>query len=422
MTPGESLMARLGLDTSGFKAGMKDAHSSFQSLVRTMGVGLSAAGVAGYSREIAEYAARVEGLSKAYRVSTTDVQRWGNAADKNNSSMEEVTRGLGKLEVSVARALGGNSKILKSFNDLGISVEDLQTLSPDALMRKIGNSSMNAADLVTVLGKSGQRLIPVLKSVADGSIELGDALENSTIKQLKKADDQLKTFHEHLRIFAGQGLSAFSLNMKGIAVDAEAAWNAIKFGFKGDNFFSMPDQMMAMRRLKEIASGGGPSKKMWEEYETDRARGMVADLHTPMELRNPATKEEPPKSKSDLAAEKKERERDQLSLKDLAEKGPHSAFNQGDYYVQSNGTAQMIYAAQQARLVEQLEAQAKRVRLSGVSATGETSASLLGRADAIRQTLPIKESEKEVGIYATALKQSLSGVEEKLDNIEAQLE
>lgn len=420
MSPGDQLLARLGLDTTGFKAGLKDAHSSFEKFARAAGVGISVAGVEEASRSLIEYGAKVYDLGQRFGVSTTAIQKFGNAAEENGSSLEGVAKGFNKLDIAISKALGGNGQLIKAFADLGVTVTDLRTLTPEELMLKIGKSSMNASDMVKILGKSALELRPTLAGLADGTIEFGEAIDSAMIQKLKEADKFWRQVWNNIRVVAASALGSIigevkfittgvvgMFNSMGTAVTAQ--FNAIKAAATG-NFGEVKRQM-------EIAAKAG------REFN-NFAFGERPDKAGPGPSRQftPTGDGTAPKSKAQLDAEKKERERDQLSLKDLAEKGPHSAYNQGDYYVQSNGTAQMIYAAQQARLVEQLEAQAKQVRLSGVSPTGETSASLLSRADAIRQTLPIKETEKEVGIYRQAFKESLSGVEEKLDNIRDELE
>jgi hypothetical protein len=429
MGAGEQLLARLGLDTSGFKAGLKDAHSSFEKFARTAGVGISVAGLAAGTRSIIEYGARVSDLAKRYEVSTDAIQKFGDAAVENGSSLEGVAKGFNKLEIAISRGLGGNQRIIKSFAALGVTLDDLRSLSPEEIMKKLGSSSLNAADMVTVLGKSALELRPLLQGVADGSIELGGAIEAGMIKQLKEANKTIEKFGAGLRIFAGQGLAAFGLQFKGVGIDAAAAFKVIREGLSGKNFFSISAQLDAFKKLRDIAGGGGPSKQMWEAYETDRARAMVSDLRSPMELRNPKTDAAIPKSKAELDAEKKDRERNELSLKELAENGPgwgkaatHQGWRHWEGSTMAQGTDQSRYFAAQARLVEQLEAQAKTGRLTGIWQGGQSPDQLMSRADAIRQILPIKESEKEVGIYRQAFKDALSDTNEKLDNIEAALD
>jgi hypothetical protein len=331
----------------------------------------------------------------------------------NGSSMEGVAKGFNKLEIAQSRALGGNESILKSFLALGINVDDLRHLSPEEIMAKIGKSSMNAADMVKVLGKSALDLRPVLAGLADGTIQYGKAISSVDIEQLKNADAAWKTTGQTIEILTGKIL-AFNIAQGQVAQkNAAQAYYDILHG----NFSKFVHDMVATAKAEinvVVPTIGAAAAMMGDDKKggADKRRKFKS-----------TGEGEVKKSKAELDVEKKDRERDQPSLKELQTEGAQFGKRNADGTVTANtGTPQMIYAAQQARLVERLEGQAKQVRLTGFSATGETSGQLLSRADSIRQTLPIKESEKEVGIYRQAFKDALSDTNEKLDNIEAQLE
>lgn len=428
MSPGESLMARLGLDTAGFKAGLKEAHSAFSQLAGRIGVGLSVAGITAYTKGIAEYGARVSDLGKRYQVSTDAIQKFGNAAEQNGSSLEGMAKGFNKLDIAISKALGGNTKILESFAHLGVTVADLRTLTPEEIMLKLGRSSLNAADMVKVLGKSALELVPTLKGLANGTIEMGEAIDKHLIEQLKEADKRLTRLGQNLKIFTAnnviQGLYDMGRAFKDIGLDIGGAtsrmWELTRAVASGD-----------WSQIKKAAGSFNnelPGHADWREEATRRSFANYDFENMPGSpewLAKHNVKAAPPvkgPSKSELEKEKKDRERDQLSLKELATEGAHYGISGGASVgawngTQATGTIQMIYAAQQARLVEALEARAKRVRLTGISSTGESSADLLARADAIRQTLPIKETEKDVGVYRQALKEALDPTNEKLDEI-----
>jgi hypothetical protein len=416
MSSGEQLLARLGLDTSGFKAALKDAHSSFTSFASKLGVGVSIAGFANEIQKLLEYGKRIDDLSKRYDVNAEALQRLGNAAELNGSSLEGVAKGFNKLEIAQSRALAGNESLLKSFLALGINVDDLRKLSPEEILVKIGKSSMNAADLVKVLGKSALDLRPVLAGLADGTIQYGKAISDVDIKQLKEADATWKTTGQTIEILTGKIL-AFNI-AQGMSAQKSAAQTY--YDILHGNFSKFVHDMVATAKAEigilvpTIGAAAGTVKGLLED---DKKSGG----DTGKRRKFASTGEG--KSKAELDAEKKERERDQLSLKDLQTEGAQFGKRNADGTVTANtGTPQMIYAAQQARLVEQLEGQAKQVRLTGFSPTGETSGQLLSRADAIRQTLPIKESEKDVGIYRQAFKDALSDTNEKLDDVIANTE
>lgn len=413
MAFGSSIIARLGLDSRDFREGLAQAKGALSGFASQLGVGLSVAGIAGYTRELIAYGSTIQDLSERFNVGTTALQQFGNAGELVGTSLEGVARGFNKLEISQSRALAGNQAQIKAFDNLGISVEDLRSLSPEAIMLKMGKSSLNAADMVTVLGKSALELRPLLQGLGDGSIKLGDAIDANIIRRLDEADDTFKKFGQTLKLFGAQAIDALALNFKGMAVDIEAMVKVIKEGFDPKNF-NLQAQARNVMQFRDILAGRGPSKKMWDDYETERARGMVKDLHTPMELRNP-------KTASGAADQDK---RLLLSLKDLAEKGPTMAHDLGGgRYAPNTGTAQSIYNADQARKVMDLEEQARRVNLTGISPTGESAEGLYNRADTIRQSIAsyLKESDRgslRSELDATNMAQNIAIMKDELQREE----
>jgi hypothetical protein len=176
--------------------------------------GLAGLGLGAEIKGIVEYGAKIEDLSRRFGVGTETLQRFGNAAELNGSSLEAVARGFRFLEVNQAKALGGSEAMVKAFAELGVSIEDLRSLRPEDIAEKIGHSSLNAADFVKIFGKSAIELRPLLAGIADGTIQLGNAIKDLDIKNLKEADDQLKSIGQTLRTFSAGLLSESFAGLK----------------------------------------------------------------------------------------------------------------------------------------------------------------------------------------------------------------
>lgn len=206
-----NIIARLGLDTAGFKSGLKDARSALggfaSKLAGAFGISISVGAVTGAVEKILAYGKRIDDLSQRYQVNAGALQRLGNAAELNGSSLDGVAQGFNKLEISQSRALGGNQHMIKAFAALGVSVDDLRKLSPEEIMAKLGKSSMNAADMVAVLGKAALSLRPTLEGVANGTIKLGKAIDEVDVKKLAEAHDFFRKMGQNVTINAASGLS-----------------------------------------------------------------------------------------------------------------------------------------------------------------------------------------------------------------------
>src|ERR1017187_7626495 len=228
-----SIIARLGLDSRDFQAGLASATQSVGSFSSTLlgmpnlGSILSVAGLAAEAAQILSMADDIQRLSDRYGVSTTILQQWGNAAAQNGSSMESLGSAFNKLEVSKDRALNGDEALVQSFSRLGISVNDLVNLSPDELMKKIASSSMNAGDMVKVMGKNATELRPVLEGIAAGTIKFGDAISAIDIKKLADAEAFLKSAGQELEILGAEKLSDLVTQFTSLKDIGVGAWTAI---------------------------------------------------------------------------------------------------------------------------------------------------------------------------------------------------
>src|SRR4051812_17675553 len=111
MAYGEKLIAYLGLDTAGFKTGIAGAESDLARFAGKIGLGLSVAGLASYTKEIVAYGTTIHDLGERFNVSTTALQQFGNAGELVGTSLEGVAKGLNKMEIAQSRALGGNAVI-----------------------------------------------------------------------------------------------------------------------------------------------------------------------------------------------------------------------------------------------------------------------------------------------------------------------
>lgn len=401
----ESLMARLGLDTSGFKAGLNTANADFLSFAKNAAASFGAAGgVAVVERLVSsavEYGAKIYDLGKRFNVSTDSIQKWGNAAELVGLDLESMTMGFNKLEISSSRALAGQQQQIDAFAHLGVTVADLKSLSPEEILTKIGSSSMGAADMVAVFGKTALSLRPVLEQVADGTIKLGNAIDKNVIKKLKEADDELKKFGQELTILGGalvgQGMGATHVYLE-YSRQWLKAFNTVKEAGVGAWEIIMSKQSSGIDSgIERVKHSMDAFKDMSGASGSADASAAYRRLHT-----------EVPKSSSELGKEKKDRERDQLSLKELQDEGP-LAFG--------GGTMEAVSNAQKARQVADIEKQIKLINLTGISPTGEKigksrdafgkeieGTGLRSRADTIRQSIStLKESEKEVGGFRTAI-------------------
>lgn len=205
----------LGLDAREFDARLaaieaKVAGSSQRMGKSFGGIGqiLSVATAGAAIKSVIEYGAKIEDLHQRFGVSTDAIQHFGNAAEKNGSSLEAMTMGFNKLEISRSKAMQGDQALADAFLHLGVTMDDLKKLAPEDLMMKLGASSLYAADTVKLLGKNALELRPTLAGLADGTIKFSGAINSIDIERLKKAQDTITGIKQQGTIGLGETLGA----------------------------------------------------------------------------------------------------------------------------------------------------------------------------------------------------------------------
>lgn len=399
---GASITARLGLDTAGFKAGIKEAQSALSTLGGSLGASLSIAGgvaiLESATKAVIEYGARIQDLSTRFNVDAVALQKLGNAAELHGSSLESVAKGFNKLEIASSRALGGNEQMVKAFNHLGISVEDLKKLSPEQLMVKLGKSSGDAADMVKILGRNALELRPTLEGLADGTIKFGTAIDGINIKKLKEADDLFKQIGQGAKIGLGgelarwigigeTGVHRFNNALEVTKDAATSAWESLKLLFSGEG-------QAAANKIPEFI---------------DRTRKKVSEMEKGIPASDKGKKHMAPDGTVPGT----------LSIKDLAEHG-----------AKPFGSPQMIWEASQAREALRLEEQAHQYDLTGISWSGEISEDRLdatgtrvaqrglrGRAADIRASIPSLTDKDKFKDALKTTEETLAAIKDNTDDL-----
>ena len=97
------------------------------------------------------------------------------AADLAGVSMENVGKASQKAEIAFAKAAGGSKAATAAFSTLGLSVDQLNALSPAERFEAIASSiaalpteAERAAAAVAIFGKAGASLLPLFAGGAEG--------------------------------------------------------------------------------------------------------------------------------------------------------------------------------------------------------------------------------------------------------------
>lgn len=134
------------------------------------------------------------------------LQRLGYAADQAGVDNDTLTKSLSKMTLVMGEAKNGNEAARKAFDRLGLSVTDLQDLSPEQQFSRIANAlggvtdtAQRASAAVDIFGKSGAELGPLFQQGAGGIVgvmeqaaSLGIGLSDEDIAKAAAADDAMQ--------------------------------------------------------------------------------------------------------------------------------------------------------------------------------------------------------------------------------------
>ena len=126
-------------------------------------VAIAGIGMAEFIRKIAESAAQTKDLSEAFGLSIESVLELQAGFQKAGRDGDAMSRMMTSLSQKAIEAADGSLKVMNAFEDLGVTFNDLKTMSMDEVMLKIGKameeskgSAKSIASAMEILGKGAK--------------------------------------------------------------------------------------------------------------------------------------------------------------------------------------------------------------------------------------------------------------------------
>lgn len=124
---------------------------------------------------------QLDKMSKRTGISVEALSELGFAAEQSGADLATLESGIRVMQRTMGDASQGLATAVDAFDALGISVEQLQGLTPEQQftliadrLSRIADPSARAAAAMDVFGRSGTRLLPLLSDGAKGMAELRD--------------------------------------------------------------------------------------------------------------------------------------------------------------------------------------------------------------------------------------------------------
>jgi hypothetical protein len=224
-----TMTAKLGLDQSAYQTGLATASRAADKFAGSLsasmrGLGGTIAGAFAFDRLIAGFATAIDkgdqlqDLANRFGVSASAIQEVGNAASLSGGSVEDVAKAFNKLAQNAGAALGGNQQLQEAFNAIGLSLEDLQRLSPQelffALSKALNQGSLGARDFdiaMQLAGRSSASLMETMRMGPEAIQATGQAMgvfSDETAARLSEASDNIKKMQNAFIIGFGEIIGA----------------------------------------------------------------------------------------------------------------------------------------------------------------------------------------------------------------------
>lgn len=222
----------IGADTRPFGQGVQNATAAARTFGTTIQRYLGAAAVAGATRSVLQLASELSDLSLEAGTTIEWLQAAAHAAKLSGSGMQDVVAGMVKLRESMVQAAGGSRADLKAFQDLGITLAEIRTQSPEEVflrmmdaIEKTGGRAKETTAAIALLGRSGKRLMPAaiggFRGEMDSYRKGGRGLSTEEAAALDNVGDMIDDSWERLKVMGGKGL--LGLNRLGLSKSMKRA-------------------------------------------------------------------------------------------------------------------------------------------------------------------------------------------------------
>lgn len=167
----------------------------------------AATGLTAMASKTAESADEVDKMSQKLGLSREAYQEWDYVLSQSGVDIDSMQSGLKTLTNKIDDAKNGSKSAQEMFSKLGISMDDLNSMSREDIfntvissMQGMGDTAERAALANDLLGKSGQNLTPLFNSTAESTEnlknkahELGMVMSDETVDAGVKFTDTVDT-------------------------------------------------------------------------------------------------------------------------------------------------------------------------------------------------------------------------------------
>ena len=203
------LAVLLGLDAGEFNANLGKAKDKVEGFSAGAKVSLGAVAVAftASAREAINFADKINDVAKANEMSVQSVLRMSQALSTNGGNADDAGKLMASFSNKIDEAAEGSDKAQKAFTKIGVSIQDLKTLSPQELFEKTIKALAGVEDTTKrnalAMDMFGRAIRGVdIKGMADEFENTKNKFAGSdeTFKKIGDSVDRLDRFFLNLKV------------------------------------------------------------------------------------------------------------------------------------------------------------------------------------------------------------------------------
>ena len=201
--------------------GVKESPKSMKEMVEAMGIALLAEHLVEAAKSAAEFGDRIEHAAQKTGMSAESLQGLGFAAKMSDVDFQSLTIGLTHLSRAMLQTQQGSLQSASAFRSVGLSAQQLQSMSMDEVLAKVADRFHATRDGATktalamqIFGRSGAELIPLLDRGSEGIDALKAKAKQLGIVMGSDAVSQSAEFADRLKEISAQG-QAVTRNLMG---------------------------------------------------------------------------------------------------------------------------------------------------------------------------------------------------------------
>jgi hypothetical protein len=244
MTQEEEIKIRMGFDAASIEKGMqvmldnqRTYADTFKGIWNKVGGTLAALftvdAFKSFASSVTDFSKQISETAERLGVTTEEVQKLQYAGAMTGVELNTIAQALDKLAQAKEKVLNndkGADKLIEDFQRFGITIQNLETMSPsdlfNAISKSVATTGVNAsvtAGAMELFGRAGGKLLPVLQEFREQS-EKAPIVSDQDIQNIRQAADAM----EGLKI----KIEATGAYIFGHLADA-SRWKKAWYGFLG---------------------------------------------------------------------------------------------------------------------------------------------------------------------------------------------